>query len=158
MGRIVGPIKSTVYFPLSGAYSMYVTMRRSKVGISPQSEGENIMAGVVLVKMERGLRGKGNEGKKITYEGISEAEPRPDSPVDAAMQLVANDAQAFWDRFVLGYNEYAYEALADPIAKFINPEWDADKVKNFRITVNTMAKLMGKDKDEIAEALVAQLG
>lgn len=116
------------------------------------------MPTVELVKMERGLRGKGNEGKKVKYEGISEAAPRPDNPVDSAMQLVANDLQAFWDRFVLGFNEFAYEALADPIAKYINPEWDADKVKNFRLTVNAMSKLTARDKDDVAEELVKVLG
>jgi hypothetical protein len=129
------------------------------IGINPTSDKEGItMPSVELVKMERGLRGKGNEGKKVAYEGISETAARPDNPVDAAMQLVSNDLQNFWDRFVLGYNEYAYEAVADPIAKYLNPEWDADKTKNFRLTVNAMSKLTGKDKDDVAEELVKVLG
>lgn len=111
-----------------------------------------------LIPMERGLRGKGNEGKKVTYQGISETAPRPDNPMDAALALVEGDLQAFWERYVLGYNEYSYEALADPIAKFLNPEWDADKTKNFRLTVNAMSKLTGKDKDDVAEELIKVLG
>jgi hypothetical protein len=120
--------------------------------------GEEKMPTVTLIKMERGLRGKGNEGKKVSYEGINEAEPRPDNVIDAAMNLVGSDLQAFWDRFVLGFNEYAYEALADPIAKYINAEWDEAKTKNFRLTVNAMSKLTGKDKDEVAEELIKVLG
>lgn len=119
---------------------------------------ENTMPNVEKVKMERGLRGKGNEGKKVTYEGISETAARPDNPMDAALALVEGDLQAFWERYVLGFNEYAYEALADPIAKFLDPNWDADKTKNFRLTVNAMSKLTGKDKDEVAEELIKVLG
>jgi hypothetical protein len=128
-------------------------------GINPSSiVGENTMPNVELIPMERGLRGKGNEGKKVTYQGISEAAPRPDNPMDAALSLVKGDLQEFWDRYVLGFNEYAYEALADPIAKYLVPEWDADKTKNFRLTVNAMSKLTGKDKDEVAEELIKVLG
>jgi len=128
-------------------------------GINPSSiVGVDTMPNVELIPMERGLRGKGNEGKKVTYQGISETAPRPDNPMDAALSLVQGDLQNFWERFVLGYNEYSYEALADPIAKYLNPEWDADKTKNFRLTVNAMSKLTGKDKDEVAEELVKVLG
>ena len=121
------------------------------------TEGQT-MPSVELIPMERGLRGKGNEGKKVTYQGISETAPRPDNPMDAALSLVSGDLQNFWERFVLGYNEYSYEALADPIAKYLNPEWDADKTKNFRLTVNAMSKLTGKDKDDVAEELIKVLG
>lgn len=134
-------------------------MSMDAIGINPTSiSEENTMPNVELIPMERGLRGKGNEGKKVTFQGISETAPRPDNPVDAAMNLVGNDLQQFWERFSLGYNEYAYEALADPIAKFLNPEWDADKTKNFRLTVNAMSKLTGKDKDDVAEELIKVLG
>ena len=114
------------------------------------------MPNVELVTMERGLRGKGNEGKKISYQGISETAPRPDNPMDAALQLVNGDLQEFWNRYVLGYNEYSYEALADPIAKYLDDSWDDDKKKNFRLTVNAMSKFLGKDKDEVAEGLIKQ--
>ncbi len=119
----------------------------------------NKMPNVELIEMERGLRGKGNEGKKVKYKGISDTAARPDNPMDAAIQLVAGDLQEFWDRFVLGYNEFSYEALADPIAKYIPATgWDVDKIKNFRLTVNAMSKLTGKDKDEVAEELIKVLG
>lgn len=117
------------------------------------SEGSKV-PNVELINMERGLRGKGNEGKKINYQGISETAPRPDNPMDAALQLVNGDLQEFWNRYVLGYNEYAYEALADPIAKYLDDSWDDDKRKNFRLTVNAMSKFLGKDKDEVAENLI----
>ncbi len=120
---------------------------------SINSEG-NKVPNVELVNMERGLRGKGNEGKKINYQGISETAPRPDNPMDAALQLVNGDLQEFWNRYVLGYNEYSYEALADPIAKYLDDSWDDDKRKNFRLTVNAMSKFLGKDKDEVAENLI----
>jgi hypothetical protein len=119
-------------------------------------EGAETMPNVELVPMERGLRGKGNEGKKITYQGISETAPRPDNPLDAALQLVTGDMQAFWDRYVVGFNECAYEALADPIAKYLDDSWDDDKKKNFRLTVNAMSKFLGKDKDEVAEIMIKQ--
>jgi hypothetical protein len=112
------------------------------------------MPNVELITMERGLRGKGNEGKKVNYQGISEDAPRPDNPLDAALQLVSGDLQNFWERFVLGYNEYSYTAVADPIAAFLDASWDADKTKNFRMTVNAMSKLTGRDKEEVAGELL----
>lgn len=116
------------------------------------------MPNVEMVTTQRGLRGKGNEGKKVEFQAISETAPRPDNPMDAALNLVNGDLQEFWDRYVLGYNEYAYNAVADPIAEFIDSSWDADKVKNFRMTVNAMAKLTGKDKSDVAGELVKALG
>ncbi len=120
-------------------------------------KGENMPA-VVFTEIERGIRGKGNEGKKVKFQAISESEPRPDNPMEAALNTVSGDLQAFWERFVLGFNEYAYEAVADPIAEYIDSSWDADKTKNFRMTVNAMAKLTGKEKGEVAQALLAQIG
>lgn len=130
------------------------SISESETGNNAHVSGEKTMPNVELVKMERGLRGKGNEGKKINYEGISETAPRPDNPMDAALTLVNGDLQEFWNRYVLGYNEYAYEALADPIAKYLDDSWDDDKRKNFRLTVNAMSKFLGKDKDEVAESLI----
>lgn len=124
-------------------------------GIIPkQAEGAIIMPNVEMVKATRGLRGKGNEGKKVEFDAISETSPRPDNPLDAALQLVKGDLQDFWDRFVLGFNEYSYNAVADPIAAFLDPTWDADKTKNFRMTCNAMAKLTGRDKEEVAAELL----
>ena len=123
----------------------------------PANKGEKTMPNVEMVQMERGIRGKGNEGKKVQFQAISETAPRPDNPMDAALTLVNGDLQEFWNRYVLGYNEYAYEAVADPIAEFLDSSWDADKTKNFRMTVNAMAKLTGKDKSEVAQALLAQI-
>lgn len=120
-------------------------------------QGEKTMPNVELVKATRGLRGKGNEGKKVEFDSISDAAPRPDNPMEAAMQLVGGDLQEFWNRFVLGYNEYSYEAVADPIAAFIDSSWDVDKVKNFRMTVNAMSKLTQRDKEDIAGELVKVL-
>lgn len=116
------------------------------------------MPQVELVKMTRGVRGKGNQGRKVEFEGISDTAPRPDNVIDAAMQFVNQDLQAFWDRFVLGANEYAYEAVADPIAAFIDSSWDSDKVKSFRASVHAIAKFTGKDKEDVAEELVKSLG
>lgn len=118
--------------------------------------GETKMPTVALVTMERGLRGKGNEGKKVQFQAIAEG-PRPDSPLEAAMELVNNDAQDFWDRFVLGYNEYSYQAIADPIAAFLDESWDADKTKNFRMSVNALAKLTGREKEEVAAELLKSI-
>jgi len=112
------------------------------------------MPTVELVTAERGLRGKGNEGKKVQFQSISDTAPRPDNPLEAALQLVSGDLQDFWERFVLGYNEYSYNAVADPIAAFLDASWDADKTKNFRMTVNAMSKLTGRDKEEVASELL----
>lgn len=129
------------------------------VAIKPLRKKEGInVPNVTLVKMERGLRGKGNKDKKVTFEGIDDSAARPDNPLDAALQLVQGDVQAFWDRFTLGYNEFAYDTIADPIAVFINSSWDADKVKNFRNSVNALSKLTGKDREDVAEELVKQMG
>lgn len=128
-------------------------------GINPlANKGQITMPNVEMLETERGLRGKGNEGKKVKFQAISETAARPDNPMDAALTLVGNDLQEFWDRFVLGYNEYAYNAVADPIAAFLDSSWDADKVKNFRNSVNAMAKFLGKDKEEIAQALLNEMG
>ncbi len=122
------------------------------------SKGDTDMsAGLVYVETERGLRGKGNEGKKVKFQAISEAEPRPANVIDAALEAVNHDQQAFWESFVYGFNERAYEAVADPIAEFIDASWDADKTKNFRMSVNAMAKFLQKDKAEIAQALLAEI-
>lgn len=118
------------------------------------SEKETTMSAVVMVETERGIRGKGNEGRKVKFQAISETEARPDNPMDAALTLVNGELQAFWERFVAGFNEYAYEAVADPIAEFIDSSWDADKAKNFRMTVNAMAKLTQRDKSEVAGELL----
>jgi hypothetical protein len=125
---------------------------------SAHSRENKTMPGIELVQSERGLRGKGNEGKKVSFETISETAPRPDNPLDAALQLVKGDLQEFWDRFVLGYNEFSYNAVADPIGAFIDASWDADKVKNFRMTVNAMSKLTSRDKEEVAAELLKALG
>jgi hypothetical protein len=112
------------------------------------------MPTVEMITATRGLRGKGNEGKKVEFQSISESAPRPDNPLDAALQLVKGDLQEFWDRYVLGYNEFSYNAVADPIAAFLDTSWDADKVKNFRMTCNAMAKLTGRDKEDVASELL----
>lgn len=118
---------------------------------------DRTMPNVDLIKMTRGLRGKGNKDKKVEYQGINDAAPRPDNVVDAILGLVDQDLQKLWDRFVIGYNEMSFEAIADPIAAYIDPTWDDEKVKAFRGTVNQFSKLMGKDKEEIAEKLLAEM-
>jgi len=132
-------------------------MSEATKGNNAHEQRESVMAGVNLVKMERGIRGKGNKGTKVQFEGIDETAPRPDNPLEVAMNLVKGEAQEFWERFVHGFNELAYEAVADPIAEFINPAWDDDKKKNFRLSVNAMAKVLGKDKDEVAKAIAEQI-
>jgi hypothetical protein len=117
---------------------------------------EKTMPTVELIKMTRGLRGKGNAGKKVEYMGIAEG-PRPENPVNVALELVKQDLQEFWDRFILGYNEFSFDAIADPIGAFIDPSWDAEKIKNFRGSVNFLSKTFGKDREEIAEGLIAQM-
>lgn len=125
------------------------------VAIKPlANKGVRTMPNVEMIETERGLRGKGNEGKKVKFQAISESAARPDNPMEAALNLVGNDLQEFWDRFVLGFNEYAYNAVADPIAEFLDSSWDTDKQKNFRMTVNAMAKLTGRDKAEVATELL----
>lgn len=132
-------------------------MMASKGNTALSNSEVKTMPNVVMVETERGLRGKGNEGKKVKFQAISETEARPDNPLDAALQSVSGDLQEFWDRFVAGYNEFAYNAVADPIAQFIDASWDADKVKNFRNSVNAISKLTQKDKEEVAQALLAQI-
>lgn len=149
------------------------------------------MANVELVTMTRGKRGRQETEKpkledfktkdehkaavkawqqtnNVEYQGINDSAPRPDNPMDAAMELVKGDLQNFWDRYVKGFNEFAYEAVADPIARYLTNDvfyfmkddvrtFDEDKAKNFRIIVNTTAKMMDLDKEVVAEKLLADL-
>lgn len=133
---------------------MIVLEKTDSLELSSSVIGEKTMPAVELVEVERGLRGKGNEGKKVKFQAISETAARPDNPIEAALNLVESDLQEFWERFTLGYNEYAYNAVADPIAAFLDSSWDADKTKNFRMTVNAMAKLTGRDKEDVAGELL----
>lgn len=138
------------------------------------------MAGYTLVEMKQGRRGRGETPKpklekgaskdekaefektlaewtaqnQVTYQGVSESEPRPDNPMDAIIELSGQDLQVVWDCFVAGYNARAFELVSDPLADFIDSSWDADKAKNFRATVNAMAKLTSRDKVEVAEELL----
>lgn len=120
------------------------------------------VAGVTLKEATRGLRGKGNKDKTVTFLEIDDTLPRPTNVMDAVVAISSeisreNFEQELWDRFVLGYNAKAYEAVADPLADYIDSSWDADKTKNFRATVNAMAKLTNRDKTEVAEELLKSI-
>ena len=137
---------------------MSVTSYGSDAGINPLKHRENDnMPNIEMVETERGLRGKGNEGKKVKFMAISETAARPDNPLDAALQSVNGDLQEFWDRYVAGYNEFAYSAVADPIAAFIDPSWDSDKQKQFRNAVNAIAKITQRDKEDVAADFLKQM-
>jgi len=123
---------------------------------NPQTEEKQTMS-ITLVKETRGVRGKGNKDKKVEFLAIPENAPRPENLINEILELVGQNQQDLWERFILGFNEYAYQAIADPIAAYIDSSWDDEKVKAFRGTVNQFAKLMGKDREEIAEKLLAEM-
>lgn len=111
-----------------------------------------------LVTLSRKPVGKGQElddegkNKAIEYQGFGDAEL---PSLTDLIEAVGGDDEKF--RLIVkdAVNEYLFKQVADPIAKYIQPEWDEEITKNFRAAVRSGSKFAGIDA--AARFILAQM-
>src|SRR5262245_61846473 len=84
---------------------------------------------------------RGKNPQVITWEAFDDSLPEtlPTTLAEFMSLAKTEDEKAIVSMLVDGFNAQAYSAASDPIAEFINPEWDGDTVSRFRIVVRNYA-------------------
>ncbi len=88
-------------------------------------------------------RGKGSQ--RIQYEAFDETQPDT-LPKDLAefMELSkVNDEKTIVSFLISGFNDAMYTAASDPIAEYVNPAWDPEVARQFRLVVRNYANATG---------------
>lgn len=83
-------------------------------------------------------RTRGQNSQVISYEQFDKSQPDTlPSDLDTVMKLTgtSDDEKALVAMIIDGFNAQSYKAASDPIAQYLNPEWDDDVVKSFRLVV-----------------------
>ena len=106
-------------------------------------------------KLNEGRTGKGtrvavgmSRGKnpvEVVYEAFDESKPDtlPKSLSEFMDLTKVSDEPAIVGFLVDGYNSAQYTAASDPVAEFVNPAWDDDVQKQFRIVVRNYSQATG---------------
>lgn len=103
-------------------------------------------------------RGKGSS--LVFWEAFDESKPETLPKDSVEFQNVTNvtDPVKLLNYLIEGYNAEQYEAASDPIAEYIVPTWDTDKVKQFRIVVRNYSNMLKKTIDQAATEIRANMG
>lgn len=94
-------------------------------------------------------RGKGS--LPIKWESFDESKPDTlPTSMKEFMELTEVKSEADILGFlIVGYNDAQYSAASDPVAEYLNPEWDDDRKSQFRLTVRNLSKSSGLTIDEV---------
>lgn len=88
---------------------------------------------------------RGKNPQAVSFEQFDLAKPET-LPVSVAefMELTKTTDEPTLLSYVLdGFNDAMYSAASDPIAEFVNPEWEQDVQKQFRLVVRNYATATG---------------
>ena len=87
---------------------------------------------------------RGKNPQEIQFEAFDESQPGT-LPVDLSefMKLGTADEKEIVKRLIVGDYEIAYTEASDPIAEYVNPAWDSDVQKQFRLVVRNYSNATG---------------
>lgn len=86
---------------------------------------------------------RGRSTQRIQYEAFDETQPAtlPETLQEflELSKTSANDEKTLLSFLIDGFNSNAYTQASDPIAEFVNPAWDTEVQKQFRLVVRNYA-------------------
>jgi len=107
----------------------------------------------------RGLRvfygmTRGRNTTMISYENWDESQPEtlPDSIANFVELRKLSDADLL-KRLIAGDNEILYSEASDPISEFVDPTWDEEVQKRFRVSVRNYSVDTGMSIEDAANVL-----
>lgn len=115
-----------------------------------------------LIEMQK--RTPGRYGQVVKFQGIPVNEDTgkpletPADVLDSILGLADNDQEKLWTIFVAGYNDFAFNEVADPLQPYYQDGWTSEQIAQFRQMVNAGVRFSGKSQVEIAEGLLNQMG
>jgi hypothetical protein len=85
---------------------------------------------------------RGKNPQPISFENFDEEQPDTlPKTLSEFMEITkVSDENVIVSYLVDGFNAQMYTAASDPIAEFVNPAWDEDTRKGFRIVVRNYAQ------------------
>lgn len=98
---------------------------------------------------------RGKNSQEIQYEAFDESltDTLPVS-VDEFMSLTGvNDEKVLLGYLIDGFNAANYTAASDPVAEFIEPTWDDETKKQFRLVVRNYASGAGVSLDDAVKLI-----
>lgn len=88
---------------------------------------------------------RGKNPQAISFENFDESLPDTLPKTLSEFMDVAkvNDENLIVQYLIDGFNDAQYTAASDPVAEFVNPAWDLDVQKQFRLVVRNYANATG---------------
>jgi hypothetical protein len=105
-------------------------------------------------RLQAGLT-RGKNPQLIVFEQFdtNKAEQLPSTPVEFVEVSGISDEAKLTAFLIDGYNASMRDAASDPVSEFVNPAWDDDRQKNFKIAVKNYATATGVSLED-AVALI----
>lgn len=93
---------------------------------------------------------RGKNPQVINWEAFDESKPDTlPGTLSEFMELTkVSDEKAIVSYLVDGFNSQAYTAASDPIAEFVDPSWDEDVQRQFRLVVRNYANATGQSIED----------
>jgi len=88
---------------------------------------------------------RGKNPQVITWEAFDDSQPDtlPKTLSEFMDITKTQDEKAIVTFLIDGYNDAQYTAASDPIAEFVNPTWNDDVQRQFRLVVRNYANATG---------------
>jgi hypothetical protein len=106
---------------------------------------------------------RGKNPQVITWEAFDESKPEtcPTTPAEFMSITGVKEDKALVALLIDGYNSAQYTAASDPIAEYVEPTWDEDLQKQFRLAVRNYSNATGASIEDsvnlIKPGIVASL-
>lgn len=88
---------------------------------------------------------RGKNTQVITFEAFDESQPDslPKTIAEFVEITKAKDEDALVAYLIEGFNADSYRTASDPIAEYVEPTWDEDATKAFRLVVRNYSNNAG---------------
>jgi hypothetical protein len=98
---------------------------------------------------------RGKNPQVISWEAFDDSQPDTlPATLSEFMEITkTQDEKAIVSYLVDGYNDAQYTAASDPIAEFVNPAWNEDVQRQFRLVVRNYSNATGVSLED-AVALI----
>lgn len=98
---------------------------------------------------------RGRNPQVITWEAFDTSKPTslPKTLAEFMELTKTTEEKVILGYVIDGYNDAQYTAASDPIAEYVNPEWDEETVRQFRIVVRNYSANTGESLEDTVKLI-----